>query len=277
MPITWRPYDVVELEPIRVKLPARPFVGALILTLRDPENHRFAANYVNLVVKPEHPLPRVQRQGPARRRRPVRAGGLRPPEMVRAGQAAGGQGLRLRQGLLRVPPPDPRRGRQGPSGVDLLPVRGLGEGEPRARGLARARQPPGLSPDRRRPPVDLDPGGDVQRSPDRDASPCPTIRPTAAASSRTSRASSTGATASWSTARSRSNDERSGPDGGRRADGPAVCPSPTTLRTAGGLCIFGADHGRAAPRSDLGHPHPRPAPGDLGAGPDAGVARPAGP
>ena len=146
IPITWRPYDVVELEPIRVKLPARPFVGALILTLRDPENHRFAANYVNLVVKPEHPLPRVQRRG-------LRDVVIRfaPGEFARekwsaAGQAAGGQGLRSRQGLFRVPSPTPRRDRQGASGDDLLPVRGLVEGEPRAGGLARARSIAGIIP-----------------------------------------------------------------------------------------------------------------------------------
>ena len=53
IPITWRPYDVMELEQLRVTLPPYPFVGALILTLRDPNNQRFAANFVNLVVKPE--------------------------------------------------------------------------------------------------------------------------------------------------------------------------------------------------------------------------------
>src|SRR5262249_46269265 len=63
IPITWRAYDVVELEPVRFTLPGNPFVGALILTLRDEENHRFAANFVNIVVKPDHPLPRIQRRG----------------------------------------------------------------------------------------------------------------------------------------------------------------------------------------------------------------------
>jgi hypothetical protein len=63
LPITWRAYDVNELKPIRVKLPQHPFVGALILTLRDPDNHRFAANFVNLIVKPDRPLPRIQRRG----------------------------------------------------------------------------------------------------------------------------------------------------------------------------------------------------------------------
>ena len=32
------------------------------LTLRDEQNHRFAANFVNLVVKPDRPLPRIQRR-----------------------------------------------------------------------------------------------------------------------------------------------------------------------------------------------------------------------
>ena len=57
------PYDVVELEPLRFNLPEYPFVGALILTLRDPQNQRFAANFVNLVVKPDRPLPRIERRG----------------------------------------------------------------------------------------------------------------------------------------------------------------------------------------------------------------------
>ena len=64
VPIKWRPYDVVDLEPIKVKLPDYPFVGALALTLRDDRNQRFAANFVNLVVKPDQPLPRIRRRGP---------------------------------------------------------------------------------------------------------------------------------------------------------------------------------------------------------------------
>ena len=60
IPATWKPYDVTEQEPIRVRVPDRPFVGALCLTLRDPENHRFAVNYVNVVVRPEKPMPRAQ-------------------------------------------------------------------------------------------------------------------------------------------------------------------------------------------------------------------------
>ena len=45
------------------RLPDYPFVGALALTLRDEQNQRFAANFVNLVVKPDRPLPRIQRRG----------------------------------------------------------------------------------------------------------------------------------------------------------------------------------------------------------------------
>ncbi|MHB1556551.1 MAG: glycoside hydrolase family 2 protein [Isosphaeraceae bacterium] len=63
VPITWKPYDVVTVEPIKFRLPTYPFVGALILTLRDPDNHRFASNFVNIVVKPKQPPARVQRRG----------------------------------------------------------------------------------------------------------------------------------------------------------------------------------------------------------------------
>ncbi len=44
-PITWRPFDVVNLEPLKITLPDYPFVGAINLTLRDEQNHRFAANF----------------------------------------------------------------------------------------------------------------------------------------------------------------------------------------------------------------------------------------
>ncbi len=63
IPITWRDYDVAELEPLRFTLPKYPFVGALILTLRDPNNQRFAANFVNLVVKSDRPPARIERRG----------------------------------------------------------------------------------------------------------------------------------------------------------------------------------------------------------------------
>jgi hypothetical protein len=62
-PINWRQYDVISLEPLQITLPDYPFVGAIALTLRDEQNRRFAANYVNVVVQPDRPLPRVQRRG----------------------------------------------------------------------------------------------------------------------------------------------------------------------------------------------------------------------
>ncbi len=63
VPISWRPYDVVELQPLKVALPDYPFVGAIALTLRDEKNQRFAANYVNVVVRPDRSLPRIERRG----------------------------------------------------------------------------------------------------------------------------------------------------------------------------------------------------------------------
>jgi hypothetical protein len=64
IPIMWKPYDVIDLKPLEIKLPDYPFVGALLLTLRDEQNRRIAANFVNLVVKPVRPLARVERRGP---------------------------------------------------------------------------------------------------------------------------------------------------------------------------------------------------------------------
>jgi hypothetical protein len=64
IPITWKPYDVIDVKPLEIKLPDYPFVGALLLTLRDEQNRRIAANFVNLVVQPAGPLPRIQRRGP---------------------------------------------------------------------------------------------------------------------------------------------------------------------------------------------------------------------
>jgi hypothetical protein len=54
---------VESLPPLRFTLPPYPFVGALVLTLRDEQNQRFAANFVNVVVRPDRPLPRLQRRG----------------------------------------------------------------------------------------------------------------------------------------------------------------------------------------------------------------------
>jgi hypothetical protein len=63
VPARWEPYGVTRQEPVTFTLPPRPFVGALMLTLRDANNRRYAGNFVNIVVKPEKPLPRVERQG----------------------------------------------------------------------------------------------------------------------------------------------------------------------------------------------------------------------
>jgi len=62
-PFPWERHQVVwRAEPITLTMPERPFVGALNLTLRHPEtNDRIAANFVNLVVQPEEPLPRLER------------------------------------------------------------------------------------------------------------------------------------------------------------------------------------------------------------------------
>ena len=60
-PVEWSRYDVKTLEPLTFEAPKRPFVGSVSLVLRDENNVRIAANFVNLVVKPETPLPRVQR------------------------------------------------------------------------------------------------------------------------------------------------------------------------------------------------------------------------
>jgi hypothetical protein len=62
--IEWKPYDVVSLEPLRFTLPGYPLVGALLLTLRDRDDRRIAANFVNVVAKPVRPLPRIERRGP---------------------------------------------------------------------------------------------------------------------------------------------------------------------------------------------------------------------
>jgi Glycosyl hydrolases family 2, sugar binding domain/Glycosyl hydrolases family 2, TIM barrel domain/Glycosyl hydrolases family 2 len=58
---SWTQYDVKTQSPVTFTAPDRPFVGAVALTLRDARGERFAANFVNLVVKPETPLPRAQR------------------------------------------------------------------------------------------------------------------------------------------------------------------------------------------------------------------------
>jgi hypothetical protein len=62
--VAWRAYDVVNLEPLRITLPDEPLVGAVSLVLYDDQNRRIAANFVNIVVKPDRPIARVERRGP---------------------------------------------------------------------------------------------------------------------------------------------------------------------------------------------------------------------
>jgi hypothetical protein len=60
-PVEWKPYDVVaQPRPLAFRLHG-PFVGAVGFELVDKDNKRIAANFVNVVVKPESPSPRVER------------------------------------------------------------------------------------------------------------------------------------------------------------------------------------------------------------------------
>ncbi|HEX8199648.1 MAG TPA: glycoside hydrolase family 2 TIM barrel-domain containing protein, partial [Isosphaeraceae bacterium] len=60
--VDWKPYGVTELEPVTIRAPESPTVGAVALTL-EVDGQRVAANFVNVVVRPEQPEPRVARQG----------------------------------------------------------------------------------------------------------------------------------------------------------------------------------------------------------------------
>ncbi len=60
-PTSWTKYDVKTQDSVTFTAPDHPFVGAVALTLRDANGERFAANFVNLVVKSETTSPRVQR------------------------------------------------------------------------------------------------------------------------------------------------------------------------------------------------------------------------
>lgn len=62
VPATWEQYGVTWQEPVRFTAPDEPFVGALMLTVRDPQNARIAGNYVNLVVRGDEPPARVERR-----------------------------------------------------------------------------------------------------------------------------------------------------------------------------------------------------------------------
>ena len=60
--VEWTPNSVTEQKPIEFSVP-KAFVGALGLELVDSEGKRLAANFVNIVVTPETPAPRVERRG----------------------------------------------------------------------------------------------------------------------------------------------------------------------------------------------------------------------
>ena len=107
---------------------------------------------MNLVVKPDRPLPRVQRRGPTGRRRSIRPGDFSRQNGPSRRKPPAGKVYGYGKGFFEYRLQVPARGRQGASRVDLLPVRGLGEGPPRAGGLARAGESAGLSPDGRRAP-----------------------------------------------------------------------------------------------------------------------------
>lgn len=62
-PARWAADSVTEQEPVTFTAPGRPFVGAVSLVLGDGDgSSRLAANFVNLVVNPERPLPRAERR-----------------------------------------------------------------------------------------------------------------------------------------------------------------------------------------------------------------------
>lgn len=58
--VQWQPYSVTPQKRIAFKI-AEPFVGAVALVLEDQDGHRLAANFVNVVVRPAEPAPRVER------------------------------------------------------------------------------------------------------------------------------------------------------------------------------------------------------------------------
>ena len=60
--VEWAKYGVKNQRPIVLKI-NEPLVGAVSLVLTDKSGKKLAANYVNLVVRPEAPAPRVERAG----------------------------------------------------------------------------------------------------------------------------------------------------------------------------------------------------------------------
>jgi hypothetical protein len=59
-PVEWVPFGVKEQKRIAFRIET-PFVGAVGFELVDASGKRIAANFVNLVVKPEKPTPKVER------------------------------------------------------------------------------------------------------------------------------------------------------------------------------------------------------------------------
>ncbi|WZO98913.1 glycoside hydrolase family 2 TIM barrel-domain containing protein [Isosphaeraceae bacterium EP7] len=60
VPVAWTPYGVVDLKPVKFKV-SSPLVGALALVLEDARGKRLAANFVNVVIRPETRRPRIER------------------------------------------------------------------------------------------------------------------------------------------------------------------------------------------------------------------------
>ncbi len=58
--VQWAPYSVTPQKRVAFKL-GEPFVGAVALVLEDRTGKRLAANFVNVVVRPEAPAPRIER------------------------------------------------------------------------------------------------------------------------------------------------------------------------------------------------------------------------
>ena len=60
--VEWSKYGVKAQKPLALKV-HEPMVGAVSMVLLDKDGRKLAANYVNLVVKPQAPAPRLKRAG----------------------------------------------------------------------------------------------------------------------------------------------------------------------------------------------------------------------
>jgi hypothetical protein len=96
--VEWKQYGVTELKPVGFQITPGPFVGALGMALEDASGKRIAANFVNVVIQPERPQPRVQWRAPrsvALRFEPADfarqhwSGGVGTPEGKAYGRGAG--------------------------------------------------------------------------------------------------------------------------------------------------------------------------------------------